>query len=93
MILDILGLKVKVKYKDLNAENLCGKYVYDEKTIYINSTLPKEMQRVTLIHEFLHAAFDRAGLSQAKISHDAQEIICDQFAKALTENFKVTKKG
>lgn len=92
MIFNILGMKVKVKYADLNKENLCGKYVYDEKTIYINSTLNKELQKVTLLHEFLHAVFDRAGLTQAKITSDAQEIICDQFAKALTENFKVTKK-
>lgn len=92
MTLDILGMKVKVKYSDLNKENLCGKYVYDEKTIYVNSTLNRETQHVTLIHEFLHAVFDRAGLTQAKITSDAQEIICDQFAKALTENFKVIKK-
>ena len=90
--LNVLGQKVKVIYADLSSEAICGKYSYDQKTMYIEKTLSKEQKNITLFHELFHAVIDRAGLLNTAISSDAQEIICDQFAKVLVENFKVIKK-
>ncbi len=90
--LNILGMKVKVVYVDLSAENICGKYNYKERKIYIDKKLDKETMQVTLFHEFLHATFYRAGLPNAKISDDAEEIMVDQFSKALVENFHFRPK-
>lgn len=91
--LKILGDKISVKYKDLNAENICGKYSYDKKTIEINNKLDKSIQDITLIHELIHATIHRAGVNNAQLSADLEEIICDQVAKVITENFILKRKN
>ncbi len=91
--LKILGERIKVKYKDLNPENICGRYSYDSKTIEVNSKLDKHIQDVTLIHEVIHATIHRAGINNAQLSADLEEIICDQVAKVIVENFTLKRKN
>ena len=90
--INILGESVKVKYRDMTEDKVCGWYIYDKKLIEINNKIPKDIQNVTLVHEIIHAVFDRAGILNAKVSHDIQEVICDQVAKVLTENFNLKEK-
>ena len=90
--LKVLGKKVKVKFRDMTEENVCGHYVYAENLIEINNKMNLETQQITLIHELIHATFFRAGILNAKVSHDIEEVICDQVAKVITENFKLIKK-
>ena len=90
--IDVLGKKVKIVFRDMTVENVCGHYVYDKSLIEINNTLSKETQEVTLLHELIHAVFFRSGILNTKVSPDAEEIICDQVAKVIQENFKLVKK-
>lgn len=90
--LEVLGKKIKVVQRDMTEENVCGHYVYSDGLIEINNKIPKETQEVTLVHELIHAVFYRAGIHNAKVSHDIEEIICDQISKVITENFKLVKK-
>lgn len=71
----------------MTQENVCGHYIYDKKLIEINNKLDKETQAITLMHEVIHSTFHRSGIHNAKVSHDAEEIIADQIAKVLVENF------
>ncbi len=89
--LKVLGKKIKVVFRDMTEENVCGHYLYAQKLIEINSALDPITQQVTLLHELVHAVFDRAGIHSANISHDIEEIICDQVSKVILENFKLTR--
>ena len=89
--LNVLGWVVKVVYKEID-NNYCGLFYANESLIEINNTLSPEKAKETILHELFHAAWIRAGIDQTGISHDTQEIICEQFAKVLCENFKISKK-
>lgn len=90
-VVNVLGRQIKVIYKEID-NRYCGLYYNDEGIIEISKSLSREKAHETLIHELVHAVFFRAGLDQTGISHDIQEIICDQVAKVLCENYKFTKK-
>lgn len=89
--LKILGKKIKVVFRDMTEENVCGHYLYAKGLIEINNTLPILTQQVTLLHEIVHAVFDRAGIHNANVSHDIEEVIADQVSKVILENFKITR--
>jgi Zn-dependent peptidase ImmA (M78 family) len=85
--LNVLGQKVAVKIKPcLNPMN-CGEYHFDTKDIYIDPSAENKFS--IYVHEMVHAIFDRSGLNQTQTSHDVQEILCENIATVLTENFKV----
>lgn len=90
--INVLGKKVKVVEKDLSQEHLCGKYTYEDCLIEIDISMNKEQKVQTLLHEVIHATLHRAGVKQTSISHDTEEIICDQVAKVISENFNITYK-
>lgn len=92
MIINILGKKIKVKYRDMTKENVCGHYIYAENLIEINNKMDKETQLITLVHEIIHAVLARSGVHNARISHDVEEIISDQVAKVIIENFILKKR-
>jgi Zn-dependent peptidase ImmA (M78 family) len=82
-----------IKKKGLMHESGFMAY-YDplEKTIVIDASLKAEEHLSTLIHEAVHAIFHRAGLGQAKISMSIQEVICEQVATVISENFSLGPK-
>lgn len=85
------GFKIPIEYKKLE-ENFRGLYHYSPCRIEINNALAKDDLTRTLIHELIHAVFDKGSINQCAISHDAQELICDQIANVICKNFKLTKK-
>lgn len=89
---DVLGKKVKVIFRDMNEEGVCGHFIYGEDLIEINNKLTSETQEITIMHELIHSVFARSGVHNAKISADIEEIICDQVSKVILENFKLVKK-
>lgn len=89
---DVLGKKIKVVFRDMTEENVCGHYVYNENLIEINTKTTRETQEITLLHELVHAVFFRSGVLNAKISSDLEEVISDQLAKVIIENFKLVKR-
>lgn len=88
---NVLGVKVKISHVKMD-EGYLGLYFPDEDVIQINKECPKEKLPETIIHELFHATFKRSALDQCQISHDAQEIIVEQFSKVICENFRLVKK-
>lgn len=89
--LNVFGQKIKISHKKMD-EDYLGLFYPAENRIEINVNCPKEKLEETIIHELFHATFKRSALDQCHISSDAQEIIVEQFAKVICENFKLTKK-
>lgn len=89
---DVLGKKVKVIFRDMTEENVCGHFIHSEDLIEINNQVIPELQEITIMHELIHSVFARAGIHNAKISADIEEIIADQVSKVILENFKLVKK-
>lgn len=90
--LNILGRIVKIKKFKNTGENIAGFYDFDTKEIGIDASLKKDDAVSTLIHEVGHALFHRGGLIQCNISREVQEIIVEQYATVLLDNFKLTRK-
>lgn len=89
--INVLGQKIKVVIKKID-RNYLGLFYADHNLIEISDEAKGDKLVETLVHEIGHAIFKRSGLDQASISHDAQEIICEQFSKVICENFKLTPK-
>lgn len=93
MIFNIFGKKIKVKLeKNISSHGLEGLYSPKEKQIlYAQHEDEKELMK-TLIHEIGHAVWHITGLSQTSISHDVQEIICENISQAVVDNLSVKFK-
>lgn len=89
---NIFGTKIKVVKKDLSQAGFLGLYYNDKKKIEITTGLDKQTELETIIHEFVHAVFDRLSYRQA-INIQLEELICDQLAKSLCENFTIRMKN
>lgn len=85
----ILGLKIKIIETDLTGTDYDGLYNGKTKTILIEKTLKGKYKQQILLHEIMHALFDRAGIHQLKISSDAEEILCEQISLFLVEQFNL----
>jgi len=83
MIFNILGAKVKAKYKDDPDGDGESKLV--DNKILIPSDLKGELHNVTLVHEFMHFVLYRSGLDQG-LSDVVIEAICDSAGFAFSEN-------
>lgn len=89
--IDIFGQTVKIVYQDLSKEELHGKFEPLTNTIYLEKSLTgKELTQV-FIHECLHALFSRMGYQQGGIYGSLEEIMVDQIATWLSDNFKISK--
>jgi hypothetical protein len=91
MTLDIFGQKFSVYQSDISDEYL-GQCSYKEQRIDIHPEAQGDLFLETLLHEFLHALFFRMSYKQSGIPHALEEVMIDQIAKCLVENFKITKK-
>lgn len=88
---NVFGKKCPIKVCKMD-ENYRGLFYYDEFRIEINETCPDDKYDEVLLHELFHAVFNRSSLIQCNITGEAQEIVVDQFAKFILENFKISKK-
>lgn len=89
--LQIFGQKTPVnQIKDL-PNSVLGVYQRDSGSILLCERQPEDEKEDTLFHEMVHAIFSRAGLNQA-IGHDLEEVIAQQIATTMTENFNFTLK-
>lgn len=87
--LKIFGLKFKVKVAPLSGIlGLCDRLT---STIYIEANQSDTDKMQTLLHEVGHAVFGRVGLVQG-ISPELEEVIVENIATALVENFEIVAK-
>lgn len=90
--LNIFGLKVKLKVTSDLPENAAGLYIPIKSLIKISPEHPsKDEVMHTLLHESGHAMFYRISIHQS-VSREMHEIIVDNFATMLIENFDITPK-
>lgn len=91
MDLSIFGVNYTVYITDELDPNYCGMCIFDSQTILIRKDLPQDIFNITLIHEMLHAFMNRLSYENA-ITRQTEELLIDQIAKLMTENFKITKR-
>lgn len=92
--LNVLGKRVPLKkVKGLTRDTgMLAYYDTELKLIAYDHDLAADKIMPTLIHEMVHAMFDRSGLSQAKLPLELEEVIAEVFQTVLLENFKVTPR-
>ena len=59
-------------------------------TILVLKGMDEKLTIVTFLHELFHAYTRRSGIYNGMLSFDMEEIISDQFATVLAENFNFT---
>lgn len=81
----IFGVKVPIIHTSIEP-HFSGKFDPVKNEIYINTNVdPKDINQV-IMHELIHAILCRTGLWQTHgLSHDLQEVICENVATALDE--------
>lgn len=84
--LNIFGRKIKVRMANLDHLGLDGYYDPEKYEIVIGDNC--DDLNSSIIHECLHAIWDRLGLNQTDIPLNVQELIVEGFANALVENEK-----
>lgn len=90
--LNIFGKKIKVKtVKGLREQGIAGLFSPSSLEILISEEQTKECAIETLIHEVVHSVINRTGINQS-LSHELEEVICENVSKAICENFKLALK-
>jgi len=89
---NVLGLTVPITQKKTLENNDAGQFCPVKKEILLCKTLPKDQQKFTEIHELMHAFFFRIGVEDIGIDEKTEEILCNQIATLLTDNFRLTRK-
>lgn len=90
--MDVFGHRYRIKLqKDLIENGLHGFCDKRKKIIVLDSKLNAETIH-TLVHELIHAVCGRTGLSQA-ISGETEEIIAENIASVICENFELKFKA
>lgn len=98
MTLNIFGKKVRVLKKTQLAQDadsdmeLAGYYDPVNSVIAVHEKLVGDAFFHTLVHEIAHAVMHRTGVMQSRISPDIQEVLCENIATAITENFDLRAK-
>lgn len=89
----VFGNKVPIKFFEETSPELasiCGYCQKEPLAIFINETLSSKNKASTVLHELGHAIIFSAGLDQV-LTAEVQEIICEQFAKVISENYTLKR--
>lgn len=89
--ISIFGEKWQVKFQHPcfleDMSQVAGYCDQRNKSLVIDGNNDDKYVAETLFHELFHAYMRRMGVINAGIPHEVEEIIADQFAMLLTENF------
>ena len=90
--LNIFGLTVSVETTNkLMEKGVSGLYMAQESKILVDTGQFKGDAVQTLLHEIGHSVIDRTGIRQT-LSDELEEVIVDNIATAITENFTLSLK-
>lgn len=92
MHFNVFGKKIPVTKIDLTKELADGQYHPKTQSITIDKRIKGDELIGVYIHELVHAMCDRIGLHNAQLSHDLEEIIADNIATVMLENFEIKCK-
>lgn len=93
MKLKVFGSSINVKIQNkLNEQDMLGKYDPKKKEITICKSLNGSEKNQVILHELFHCVVDVLGLYNAQISHDLEEILADNIAKAISDNADIRWK-
>lgn len=94
MKLSIMGDVYKLVQETslLEKEMICGECDFQNKLIKIDASLTGQMKDETIIHELIHAALHRLSWRQAGLMGPLEELLADQLAKVISENFKLSPR-
>lgn len=84
---EIWCIKFRTPIFSSSMEQACGLCDHPAKTIWVDSELDEQTKVITVLHELFHAYTRRSGIYNGMLSFDMEEIISDQFATVLAENF------
>lgn len=90
--IEVYGEKWQIKPIEDPASPLAGLCNKKELVIYLNQHQSKQDIEQTFFHECIHAIFSRVGTNQA-LSLETEEIICEQVATWIVDNFNLTIKS
>lgn len=94
MKLKVFGEEIRVlKEKGLLEKGMRAYYIPDKKMISIDATLVGKDYFSSLVHELVHVVWRRTGLDQTQIPMQVEEIICENVAIAMIENFEIRFKS
>ena len=77
----------------INGDECDGHCDKEKKLITMAEPDNNHEYTATLLHELFHGAFYESALGQTSIDEDIEEIIVEQFAKVLLDNFDIKPKG
>lgn len=86
-VINVFGQTYKIKYDDMSKTEACGMTDNIHRLIIIDKSLDGDDLRHTLLHEYFHAVLYRTSIVQS-LSHELEEIIVDQIATFLVDNYK-----
>jgi len=90
--LNVFGMEIIVKRANVKDQGFVGLFEPGRRLITLDCELKGEELIQTELHEFFHAVFHRLAITQTNIGANLQEVICDGFATALVENYRVKGK-
>lgn len=93
--LNVFGLKIPVLFTSdtlvVDGKACYGHYNNEDGkeliTVYTGEGTSRNQIMITVFHELLHSVFYRLGMENSLVSYEMHELIADNFAKALVENF------
>jgi Zn-dependent peptidase ImmA (M78 family) len=93
MKLSIFGKKVVVKKRRglASVEGFDGLFFPANDLIVLDADLKGKQLNHVLIHEMIHCVINRTGILQAGLSEGLEEVLCENIATALVENFTLKK--
>lgn len=87
--LNIFGKSFPIVREDI-LEKQGNLGLFDLEKIILDQSLDGVELIETEIHEAIHAIAERTGLTRTSISSDLWEVIAENIARALVENYRIT---
>ena len=91
VIFNVYGCDVQLIAKELDA-SIYAYYDPERKVIYVSNKIKGQLRKQTILHELLHAIWDRIGFNQMAIPIDTQELLVENISQCICENFTMTYK-
>lgn len=89
---NVLGLEVPLIQSEVLENNVAGDYCPVKKIIRVCRKNKKNQQKSIILHELLHAYFDRVGALDIGIDEQTEEMLCNTLTALLLDNFRLTRK-